>query len=110
MEWDATLGGMLKHGSNVRRSCKVCNAWAPVDVQAMIARHGPAFSLWDFYEDCPDCPDGLTLYHAQPGGSTPFRPLSRYLVVRGLDGWEFWPLFPSIPPYSHGINQVHLRR
>ena len=103
MAWDATLGGMLKHGSIVRRRCKVCDAWKPVDVAGMIARHGPAFSLWDFYEDCPDCDDGLTIYHVQPSRSTPFRPLSNYLVIRGLDGWEFWPLFPSIPAYSHGV-------
>ena len=110
MEWDATLGGMLKHGSNVRRRCKVCDASKPVDVPAMIARYGPTFSLWDFYEDCRDCPDGLTGYHVQPSRSTPFRPLSNYLVIRGPDGWEFWPLFPSIPAFSHGVELVSQKR
>ena len=110
MEWDRTLGGMLKHGSNVRRRCKVCNAWKPVDLPAMIVRHGPTFSLWDFYEDCADCDDGLTIYHVQPSRSTPFRPLSNYLVIRGLDGWEFWPLFPSIPPYAHGVRSDGYKR
>ena len=102
--WDRTLGRMLKHGSNVRRRCRGCNAWKPVDVPAMMARHGPPFSLWDFYEDCPDCGDSLTNYHAQPGRPTPFRPLSNYLVIRGLDGWGFRPLFPSVPAYSHGVQ------
>jgi hypothetical protein len=111
MQWDATLGGMLKHGTNVHRRCKVCEAWKPVDVPAMIARYGPAFSLWDFYEACPDCPDGITSYHAQPGKSTPYRPLSLYLVLSmGGGEWHFQPLFPSIPPYSHGVPSDRIGR
>lgn len=104
MEWDATLGGMLKHGTRVRRVCKVCDKGRYVDIPQMIARYGTAFTLWDFYEDCTTCADGLTLYHAQPGPSTPYRPLCNYLVLKGPDGWEWFPMFPSIPPFSHGIR------
>lgn len=109
MEFDATLGGMLKHGTEVKQWCKVCNRTVPVDVAAWCRMLGEETSLWDYYRPCKyeDCPDGLTVVHARTGGGSPFRPLQTYDVFRTLDGlgWEFLPRWPGQPPYSHGIEE-----
>lgn len=105
---DATLGGMLKHGTEAKQWCKVCNRTVPIDVAAWCRMLGPQTSLWDYFMPCKyeDCPDGLTAVHARTGAGTPFVPLQSYDVFRTLDrmGWEFVPKWPGQPPFGHGIE------
>ena len=108
MEADATLGGMLKHGTQAKMLCKVCGRSVPVDAAAWCAMLGPQTSLWDYYMPCrfEDCPDGLMAVHASSGAGSPFRPLQSYDVVRTLDkmGWEFVPRWPGQPPFGYGVG------
>lgn len=108
MEYEATLGGMVKHGVSAQQICKACRRGFPVDLAAWCAALGPDASLWDHFQPCPapDCPDGLTAVHCSPRSGTPYSPLQTYDVFRTLDqlGWEFEPRWPGQPPYSYGLG------
>ena len=110
MEWDRDLDGMAKHGTEAKLWCQVCGRTLPIDVRDWRDRLGGRTSLWNYFMPCryDDCPDGLMKVHARPGaGGTPFQPLSNYIVMDdGKGGWEFWPNFPEVPPYSHGIDEA----
>lgn len=108
MEWDATLGGMLKHGVRAKHLCKVCSRSVPINVAAWCRMLGERASLWDYFMPCKfeDCPDGLTVVVASPAEGSPFRPLQTYDIVRDLDGmgWDFVQRWPGQPPYRNGIE------
>jgi hypothetical protein len=107
MDWERTLGGMLRHGSHVVQLCKVCGRVVEVDVTALAGRLGGGASLWDYFRPCTfeDCPDGLTMVHASPGRATPLRPLSSYNVwPEANGGWSFLPKYPDQPPFMYGIE------
>jgi len=102
MEWDATLGGMLKHGTLVYQTCLVCGVHRPIDVPAMISRLSTKWSLWDDFGDCPDACGGVTFYSATTGKGTPLRPLKNYMVMpprpgADPDDWCVLPMWPGLP-------------
>ena len=105
LEWEATLGGMAKHGTIVRQCCKLCDRSRPVDVNDLAKRLGRAASLWDYFNPCwhQGC-EGLTYVIAQPSRSTPMRPLLSYNVWSdGHGGWVFLPIFKGTPAYLNGV-------
>ena len=107
MEWDRDLDGMVKHATEAKLWCKVCQRTIPIDTEDWRRRLGGRTSLWNYYVPCrfEDCPDGLMMAHARQK-NCPFVPLSNYLVLDDRQGgWEFWPTFPDIPPYGHGIEE-----
>jgi hypothetical protein len=106
MESDGTLAGMVRHGTDVKLLCKVCNRAEVIDTTEWARRLGGRTTLWNYFIPCrfEDCPDGLMMAHARLG-NCPFAPLSNYLVLSDrLGGWDFCPTFPSVPPYRHGIE------
>ncbi|MFN3558929.1 MAG: hypothetical protein ACK4UQ_06540 [Brevundimonas sp.] len=107
MEWDATLGGMAKHGTEVKWWCQVCGRTSEIDVQGWCHIVGEDFSLWSVYIPCRFCDDGIMKAHARPSrGGTPFTPLTHYLAsADGKGGFDFMQKFPQTPPYSHGIEE-----
>lgn len=74
LEWQASLGGMLKHGARVVMRCRACDLWEPVDVAALAAREGDEATLWNAHPPCPDC-GAPVKFHASAGAGTPLRPL-----------------------------------
>lgn len=109
MEYDRDLDGMVKHGTDAKLWCQVCNRTVPIVCRDWRDRLGGRTSLWNYFIPCrfDDCPDGLMKVHARSGGGSPFVPLSDYVVSHGLDGgWEFLPKFPSIPPYDYGVGSA----
>ena len=75
LAWQATLGGMLAEGVQVRRACSHCGRGEEnIDVAALVEKEGPRASLWNRRPVCPRCGE-RGHYMARPGSSTPFRPL-----------------------------------
>ena len=74
LEWIATLGGMVKHGTQVQASCPACGAVTKVDLQRLIETLGADASLIDRRPPCKrrDC-EGRVLFQARVG-SNGFRP------------------------------------
>lgn len=85
-----------------------------MDIEALIARYGEAFTLWDFYEPCraPGCDDGLLGIHASPGGGTPYSPLQTYNVWKGSGPgeWLYLRQFPDQPEFGYGVTLPWKRR
>lgn len=76
MAWQGTLGQMKAHGTRIARTapCKCPGRWVDLDVDALIAEHGPEWLLWDRKPACAQC-GRQGQYMASPGPSTPYRPL-----------------------------------
>lgn len=73
MAWQATVGGMIKHGTEVNACCSVCMLWRPVDLVALAVARGESFSLWDKRSTCPTVArdgtpcTGQVFYHGNGG-------------------------------------------
>lgn len=73
MAWQATVGGMLDHGTVVNACCSTCGLWRRVDVAKLAERRGRDFSLWDKRSTCPTIRDdgqrcaGHVFYHGNGG-------------------------------------------
>jgi hypothetical protein len=76
MAWQASLAEMKAHGTRLAQCCTApgCGHWNPLNVDAMIAKHGGAWAAWGRRPACVSC-GKLGHYMASPGPSTPFRPL-----------------------------------
>lgn len=75
-EWMATIGGMVKHQTLVKASCRKCGETRQADLRKLLAHLGPEGSLIDRHPPCwvKKC-RGEVLFLASPRGqSTPFRP------------------------------------
>lgn len=75
-EWAATLGGMRQHQTLVRAACRSCKTVFKVEVELLLAKHGPTYSLYDRTGPCRiyNCL-GHCIFLASPHEGTPFRPL-----------------------------------
>jgi hypothetical protein len=76
MAWQGTLGQMKEHGTRVAQtaSCKCPSRWIELDLDQLLAAHGPDWLLWDRRPPCARC-GAVGHYMASPGPSTPYRPL-----------------------------------
>ena len=72
----ATLGGMVDHGTRVRSKCRKCGVCMEVDVDMFCASRGRDYSLVDRIEQSlvVGC-GGETSFLASPAAGTPFRPV-----------------------------------
>lgn len=53
------MGYLTANGGKVRWRCETGHA-GPVDLQAMIAKHGEDYDLTDTYPPCRECPGVMT--------------------------------------------------
>jgi hypothetical protein len=84
MAWQSTLGEMKAHGTRVAQTatCRCRGRWVELDVDQLLAVHGPEWMLWDRRPPCVRC-GKPGHYMASPGPATPYRPLRTGF---GLDG------------------------
>jgi hypothetical protein len=75
LAWQSTLAEMKRHGTRVARSCTNarCGCWLPLGVEALIAKHGADFMLWDRRDPCHAC-GRPAHYMASTAPATPLRP------------------------------------
>lgn len=81
--WCKTVGALKENNIPTMAMCGRCN-WRkkPIDLDAIIAKHGPDYSLWDKHPHCPRCEDKyrLTFFYMGHGMMramrTEFGPLS----------------------------------
>lgn len=76
MAWQNTLGEMKAHGTLLAQtsSCRCDGRWVELEVDALLAEHGPDWKAWDRSPPCVSC-GKPGHYMASPGPGTPFRPL-----------------------------------
>jgi hypothetical protein len=75
MQTAGALREVVRAGGSCAASCNVCQAYRPVDLDALIAARGEAFSLVNVLSSCPDpdCPGTVSYWAGQP--NTPHLPL-----------------------------------
>ena len=75
LDWCATLGGMVHHGTRVRATCQKCKVCLDVDPVPILAKLGPKATLLNRHPPCRvvGC-DGSIIFSASPGEATPFMP------------------------------------
>lgn len=76
MAWQGTLAQMKAHGTRLAQtaSCECRGNWVEIDVDKLLAEHGPDWSAWDRRPPCARC-GKPGHYMASPGTGSPFRPL-----------------------------------
>lgn len=76
MAWQNTLAEMKAHGTRLAQTapCECRDRWVDLDVDEMIALHGPEWVAWGRMPPCRRC-GKPGRYMASPGPSTPYRPL-----------------------------------
>jgi hypothetical protein len=81
-EWMATLGGMVKHRTVVKASCRTCGAIKHANVNTLLAHLGADGSLLDRHPPCwvRTCPGEVVFLASPRDRSTPFRPC---ITVKG---------------------------
>lgn len=55
MSWMATVGAMKREGTLAFYSCSVCGLYRRVDLDPIIKKFGPEFSLINRRPRCPRC-------------------------------------------------------
>ena len=76
MAWQGTLTQMKVYGTRLAQtaSCRCAGRWVELNLDAMIATHGPEWMAWDKRPPCRVCGQPGH-YMGSPGNSTPYRPL-----------------------------------
>ena len=80
LAWQGTLAQMKAHGTLVAQTsdCGCVGSWRALDVDELLAAHGPAYMLWDRRPACVRC-GKPGHYMASPAEGTPMRPLQTSL-------------------------------
>lgn len=75
VEWMATIGGMIAHGTAVTAFCDTCKAHDAVNLRRLEKALGSEATLLNRHPPCktPGC-SGRVLFHASPARGTPSRP------------------------------------
>lgn len=122
MAWQATLGGMVASGTQVRRSCseRGCGRGEEnVDIRAMLEAEGPQATLWNRRPLCPHC--GARGHYSASSGMV-MRPLlsdaawqeAKYQLLKSLGLTrldirriqEFAERVNTSAPYSRGLSDL----
>lgn len=124
MAWEATIGGMVSIGAQVRRVCsaRTCGrSDESVDLVTMLEAEGPQSTLWNRRPVCPHCGE-RGHYMASPAAGTVHRPLlsdyawqaAKYQLLRsfGLTKRDvqrikaFAERVKTSAPYSKGLSDL----
>lgn len=63
--WTHNVGQMIAGNARVRGQCSKCPDAIPVDLEKVLAKHGPFYSLWNRHPRCPRRCGGFLTYNAQ---------------------------------------------
>lgn len=76
LAWQSALAEMKAHGTRLAQTagCACQDNWVDLDLDTLIAQHGPDWMPWDGRPPCVSC-GRPGHYMASPGPATPYRPL-----------------------------------